>query len=394
MRFPPLLFALASLLLTETAALAQVPVPRVPLAREGHAMAHDPSTGGFVLLGGRHHGASGLSDTWLCDASGWRQVFPSTTPPPRWNNAMATDTARGRVVMFGGGGGPGYLGDTFEWNGTDWVLRTLSGPSPRVGHAMAYDSVRGRVVLFGGSNNSGRLGDTWTWDGTTWNQETPVNSPDSRSDHSMAFDPANSRVVLFGGYGSAGLIDDTWSWNGVDWVQSTPSIGVPIESNSSMVFDALHQQMLLFSVSASIPRVAKTLRLVGNSWQQQGGAQPMFRFHQAMAYSPLLGVVMHGGWTLLPSTFWLADTWRWNGSTWNFQAGTNSAAVHLYGSGCGPSSLSINSLSPNGVTTTMPRCGEALVATLRNAPIGAWAMCVWGLEPAAIPFGLGCQLLV
>src|SRR5512134_80585 len=47
----------------------------------------------------------------------------------------------------------------------DWFL-TLARSSPlsRNGHAMAYDSARGRVVLFGGVRSSGYLADTWEWD--------------------------------------------------------------------------------------------------------------------------------------------------------------------------------------------------------------------------------------
>ncbi len=42
------------------------------------------------------------------------------------------------------------------------------GPSPMGSHAMAYDSGRGVVVLFGGMSAAGYLPDTWEWDGTTW----------------------------------------------------------------------------------------------------------------------------------------------------------------------------------------------------------------------------------
>jgi hypothetical protein len=35
-------------------------------------------------------------------------------------------------------------------------------------HALAYDSRRERVILFGGSDGTQTFGDTWEWDGTTW----------------------------------------------------------------------------------------------------------------------------------------------------------------------------------------------------------------------------------
>ncbi|HIE72090.1 MAG TPA: hypothetical protein EYP98_19025 [Planctomycetes bacterium] len=33
---------------------------------------------------------------------------------------------------------------------------------------MAYDSARGKVVMFGGWNGSSHLNDTWEYDGTEW----------------------------------------------------------------------------------------------------------------------------------------------------------------------------------------------------------------------------------
>jgi hypothetical protein len=35
-------------------------------------------------------------------------------------------------------------------------------PPARFGTGMAYDQTRGEVVMFGGSGDSGYLGDTWT----------------------------------------------------------------------------------------------------------------------------------------------------------------------------------------------------------------------------------------
>jgi hypothetical protein len=70
---------------------------------------------------------------------------------------------------------------------------------------MSYDSARGRVVLFGGGTNEyGYLGDTWEWDGINWTQIHPVKSPSTRGYTSMAYDAARGRTVLFGGYSGTG----------------------------------------------------------------------------------------------------------------------------------------------------------------------------------------------
>ena len=65
---------------------------------------------------------------------------------------MAYDSARGVTVLFGGllAGGQQSIGDTWEWNGSNWLQREVSGPAPRHAHAMAFDSSRNVITLVGG----------------------------------------------------------------------------------------------------------------------------------------------------------------------------------------------------------------------------------------------------
>ncbi len=112
---------------------------------------------------------------------------------------------------------------------TNWTQRASTGPLARAGHAMAYDSGRGRVVLFGGSPNGSTslFADTWEWDGTNWNQRNPATPPSARNAHDMAYDSARGRVVLFGGsdYGAAGISNpraDTWEYAPVNPATYTP----------------------------------------------------------------------------------------------------------------------------------------------------------------------------
>jgi hypothetical protein len=73
---------------------------------------------------------------------------------------MAYDAARGVTILFGGYT-DAYNGETWEWNGTVWAQRQISGPSPRGAHAIVYDVVRAVTVLFGGGTISGNISDTW-----------------------------------------------------------------------------------------------------------------------------------------------------------------------------------------------------------------------------------------
>ena len=52
---------------------------------------------------------------------------------------------------------------TWLWDGVEWEELLTQGPSRRVAFAMAYDSGRNRVVLFGGQFESKLLNDTWEY---------------------------------------------------------------------------------------------------------------------------------------------------------------------------------------------------------------------------------------
>lgn len=80
---------------------------------------------------------------------------------------MAYDAGQGEVVLFGGwdtfGGFPTYFDDTWAWDGTGWTLSAITGPSRRYDHAMAYDTTRDEVVLFGGQLIGSFDDETWAW---------------------------------------------------------------------------------------------------------------------------------------------------------------------------------------------------------------------------------------
>ncbi len=294
-----------------------------PPARHGHAMAYDSARGRVVLFGGYYEDLQGNSqyfaDTWEWDGNTWVQRTPSGSPPARWGHAMAYDSARGRVVLFGGhyyDGTGRYLADTWEWDGDNWVQQTpATSPAARYGHAMAYDSARGGVVLFGGftSTSPPLLADTWEWDGDTWVQQTPATGPAARYGHAMAYDSARGRVVLFGGEPGT-FSADTWEWDGNAWVQNATSPGS--QTGHAMAYDGARGRVVLVSSRAGSLPLAETWEWDGNSWVRRTSAtSPSSRTFHAMAYDSARGrVVLFGGRESTGSR--LADTWEWDGNTW------------------------------------------------------------------------------
>jgi hypothetical protein len=223
-----------------------------PPARYGHALAYDSARGRVVLFGGHTRTPDGtlLADTWEWDGATWENVTPAGSPPARYQHAMAYDIARGRTVLFGGDdrdlGGP--LADTWEWDGARWANHVFSpGPGNREGHAMAYDSARARVVLFGGAHGRTRFADTWVWNGIDWADVTPSPSPAGRAHHDLAYDNAHDRVILFGGLDSTirTIYADTWAWDGDAWVNVTPAMSPRGISAHAMTYDGTRGRVVL-----------------------------------------------------------------------------------------------------------------------------------------------------
>ena len=196
-------------------------LPAVPPLRLLHGLADD-AHGQQLLFGGRNATLSGrgvpnFADTWLFDGAKWAPRNPPNAPTARAAFALATDTARNRVVLFGGDDATNWFGDTWTWDGFTWRNVANAGPAPRSHGAMAYDAAHRICVLHGGEDSSQQFGDTWIWNGVAWSQKAGV-SPGARADAAMTFDSGRGLVFLFGGRDATFTTsNDLWQWNGGRW---------------------------------------------------------------------------------------------------------------------------------------------------------------------------------
>ncbi|MFX0204847.1 MAG: Kelch repeat-containing protein, partial [Candidatus Hodarchaeota archaeon] len=156
-----------------------------PSARAYSAMTYDSTIGKIILFGGIYGGTQIYDDTWVYDliSNTWTQMNPSTKPPARCYHSMAFDSSSGKVILFGGRGGPTlYLSDTwvYDLNSNSWTQMTPSThPSGRAGYSMVYDITSNKVILFGGSRDYTYYADTWAYDhnSSQWTNLKPQNNP-------------------------------------------------------------------------------------------------------------------------------------------------------------------------------------------------------------------------
>jgi uncharacterized protein (TIGR03437 family) len=190
-----------------------------PSRRYGHSAIYDSARDRMVISHG-FTDAGRFDDTWAFDlASGrWQNLSPSGTRPLRRCLHHAVYDARNQqMLLFGGcasGNGPCPLDDlwAFDLTRNQWTQRSSTPrPAARQWYAMAFDSRRQRLVLFGGSGGRGSLNDTWEYDpaADAWAQLSPRGeTPAARSRHEAAFVSETGATFFFGGRTDVGLTNE------------------------------------------------------------------------------------------------------------------------------------------------------------------------------------------
>lgn len=199
------------------------------------ASTSSPSSLVWESVPGRGVYVASNGETWGWNGSGFARLAPPFGPFNFGASYItcAYDSARGKIVAYGGRRSGVDSGLTHEWDGTSWTQVAGNGPAPRAGQAMAYDSVRERVVLVGGfpigETCTNYFGDTWGWDGAGWTLLADADAgPGPRGDCGLAFDEARGVLVLYGGFRlCAGQLGDTWEFDGTTWTNRTPAPGPP-----------------------------------------------------------------------------------------------------------------------------------------------------------------------
>ena len=182
-----------------------------PKARADHSAIYDPVKNRLVVFGGRGPGGA-LGDTWILDlgTNAWREV-KGDGPPARFGHGAVYDPASRRLIVIMGQGTIfyndvwGFDLDKEVWNAVKGNRNMADAPRTRYGQSAALDG-KGRVIVSHGFSDQGRFDDTWAFDlaTATWADITPTSGqkPLKRCLHELVYSAASDTLYLFGGCSS------------------------------------------------------------------------------------------------------------------------------------------------------------------------------------------------
>ena len=318
---------------------ANVPASNAPTGRLQASFVWDSQQQRLVMFGGADSWLSQWFDeTWTFDGAAWTQHLSTTRPPARTLAAMAYDSARQRVVLFGGLGVNSPLADTWEWNGATWSPRsTPTTPAARWAAAIAFDPGRSRCVLYGGLGTVATAPDElWEYDGVDWTLRAPTGAlPTGRLGASMVYDDGLGEVVVVGGneptVASTALARTCWRWNGTRWLlHSTVGAEPGPRTGGSLAVEPGNASVVLFGgAHANGPLLADTWRWDGQQWTELPVTGPSGRAQATCCAHPA-GVWLFGGADGVTSIQYLGDTWGWNGSAWSQLVSGNAPSPRMH----------------------------------------------------------------
>ena len=276
-------------------------------------MFYDSTRQNIIMFGGFYSSSTSdvCNDTYRWDGIDWTLLTPSQSPPPGADYSSAFHTGLGTGIVINGiqSSQTAYSFESgmWSWDGTTWsALSAGDRPLPRHECAMAWDSDRQRIVLFGGvvdPDSSTFLSDTWEYDGINWYQMFPSNNPPASTgieNADMTYHPFSGMTFLVTGTNPV----QTWAWDGSDWSQLTTS-SVAGDGYPLIACDGPADRMLLVSGD-------ETFLWSGTDWNMiSGSGTPASLSCYDLAYDATLNrfvmLVTAGGY----SDTWLFDTDSW-----------------------------------------------------------------------------------
>lgn len=229
-----------------------------PVKRGWTGFAYDAHRRVSILYGG--YGPGYVKDTWEWDGITWTQKNPPHTPGLRSNHKMCYDSDGKRIYLWGGWGGElppisGPLADLWAYDGSDWTLlnNTLpahTSPYPTSTPEIAYDIATKKLVMVRNLANTTENSETYEYDPQTnqWTLTVPNNGFPAGYGGAIGYDPARNQVVhYYGASGIFGVPRVTGRYNGTSW--ALDAVTTPQMPFTHMAYDAMRRRLVIFGAN-------------------------------------------------------------------------------------------------------------------------------------------------
>ena len=195
-----------------------------PPLRTFFAVAYDSKRHRLYLFGGGPY--TGLfNDLWWFPTTGnagtWTQTVPGgTAPPGLWGPLMIYDSLRDRLVLGFGSSDGAYTTTNDLWavglaGAPSWASLPETGtpPTPMMVGQAIYDPADDALLLFGGYNAPATQAVEYQFAGDAgWHALAPLGgAPNARFSGNMFYRPAPPQMLLFGGFTGNTSLSDVWT---------------------------------------------------------------------------------------------------------------------------------------------------------------------------------------
>ncbi|MBC7947422.1 MAG: tetratricopeptide repeat protein [Chitinophagaceae bacterium] len=210
--------------------------------------------------------------------------------------------------------------DVWKWNGQTWSRISASGPGARVFFNGTLDPGNHDIKLFAGTG-LGRehflMRDLWSFNGKKWSS-IPMNDIGTHDHHKMVYADHLNGFILYGG--NKDHVFDTTTWLLKDGKFTQLNVASPgIRYQSGMVYDKHRKKIVLYGGGE---KADELWEFDGKRWEKiVTVVHPGIKLYHHMAYDESRKlVILHGGQinhnSQDPTNLVPADTWTWNGNSW------------------------------------------------------------------------------
>lgn len=270
-----------------------------PMPLNDTAIAFDSRRDRVVIYGGITAAIGQQVRTWEFDRRQWSELVRGSSDMPGRDRPMIYDSARGLCVVAIGV-------KSFVYDGQSWrVEPNISVPPRSWGAAMVYDAAANRAFFhggFGSLDSLDALSDFHQRNGDSPWIRLAIETIPPRGSHAMIYDPSRKRIVIFGGESWSRVFGDTWEWDGTNWTQIVTPQSPAKRFRTEMAYHEDLGGTILFgggdySSDPVNPRCyGDTWFYDGVSWTKLLDTGPTPRFSHAMVFDSIRRrIVLYGG---------------------------------------------------------------------------------------------------